>query len=190
MSHPTPMTVRKRMAPKLVLLASLVFPLPLFVPLATWTTPANAQLAGTLSGPKFVETAGTGGLFEMETSALALKKSKNPEVRAFAERMTRDHELIMTDLKAAAETADGQITIPTRMDAKHETALERLNAATGTDFDTLYIQIQTQEHDAATAIFASYAMDGDQSALKAFAAKTLPMLKAHLDAIKRLQVKT
>ncbi|MEP9379027.1 DUF4142 domain-containing protein [Aquabacter sp. CN5-332] len=182
-----------RILPRAAVLATLVFPLPLFAPVAPfalWPSPANAQLAGTLSGPKFVEAAGLSGLFEMEASTLALKKSQNPQVRAFAERMIHDHEIIMKDLKAATESADGQITIPGTLDAKHETTIERLNAATGADFDTLYVQVQTREHDAAVGIFAAFEKDGDQTTLKAFAAKTLPMLKQHLDAIKQLQIKT
>lgn len=182
-----------RILPRAAVLAALVFPMPLFAPVAPfalWASPAHAQLAGTLSGPKFVEAAGLSGLFEMEASALALKKSQNSQVRAFAERMTHDHQAIMKDLKAATASADGQIAIPAALDAKHETMIERLNAASGADFDTLYVQVQTQEQEAAVGIFAAFEKDGDQTALKAFAAKTLPMLKQHLDAIKQLQIKT
>ncbi|TCT02411.1 DUF4142 domain-containing protein [Aquabacter spiritensis] len=178
---------------RLAFAATLLFQIPLLGPavsMALLPTAAQAQTRSMLSGVTFVETAGISNLFEMESSALALKKSENPQIRAYAERMSRDHAEIMSRLKSAAAEAYGQIPIPTELDARHEAMIEKLNAAQGTDFDMLYVQLQTQAHHAAVGVYAAYATDGDQSVLKSFAEKTVPVLREHLDAIKAFEVKT
>ncbi|MFG1424126.1 DUF4142 domain-containing protein [Roseixanthobacter liquoris] len=151
---------------------------------------AHAQLAGTLSGPKFVEAAGIADRFEIEAGRLALEKSENPQIKILATRLVADHTHALAELKAAAAKADGQIVVPSTLDPKHEAKIEQLKAATGADFDTLFVQLQTSAHDAAVGIFASFAKDGDQTALKEYAARTLPMLERHFEQVKQIQIKT
>ncbi|OYW34359.1 MAG: hypothetical protein B7Z41_02510 [Rhizobiales bacterium 12-66-7] len=104
--------------------------------------------------------------------------------------MVADHTHALAGLKAAAAKADGQIVVPTALDAKHEVKIEQLKAATGADFDTLFVQMQTSVHDAAIGIFASFAKEGDQTALKDYAAQTLPMLERHFEQVKQIQIRT
>lgn len=151
---------------------------------------ASAQLSGTLSGPRFVETAAIAGLFEIETSKLALARTQEPQIRAFAEMMVADHTRIAASLKRAASDANGEITLPTALDAEHEAMVKTLRAASGRDFDALYVQMQTAAHQQAVGLFGAFAKDGDQTALKAFAADTLPVLQRHLEHALRIQVKT
>lgn len=151
---------------------------------------AVAQSPGTLSGPGFVEAVAIAGLFEIQTSKLALERTQEIQIRAFAEMMVEDHTKIAGQLKHAVAEAKGEITLPTTLDAEHEAILQKLRAASGRDFDALYLQIQTTAHQQAVGLFGAFANDGDQTALKAFAAKTLPILQGHLAHVLRLQVKT
>ncbi|OYX13834.1 MAG: hypothetical protein B7Z15_05970 [Rhizobiales bacterium 32-66-8] len=172
-----------------LLVSSLLVAVPAVAPMLA-PTPAQALLSATLSGPAFVESVGVLNMFEIAASELALKKTSTPEVRAFAEKMIAEHRALQEQVRAAVIEARGEFTVPSVMDAKHETALERLNGATGKEFDTLFIQTQTQVHNAALSLFSAFAKDGDQSALKAFAAQALPALNAHLDTLRTLQIKT
>lgn len=151
---------------------------------------AQAQMAGTLSGPKFVEAAGIADRFEIEAGRLALEKSDSSQIKILATRLVADHTHALAGLKAAAAKADGQIVVPTTLDAKHEAKIEQLKAATGADFDTLFVQMQTSVHDAAIGIFASFAKEGDQTALKDYAAQALPMLERHFEQVKKIQIRT
>ncbi|GGF73528.1 membrane protein [Azorhizobium oxalatiphilum] len=156
-----------------------------------WSPPtATAQLTGTLSGPRFVETAGVAGLFEIESSKLALERSKSPEIQKFAQEMVDDHTKIAADLKRAATSANGDVPVPSALDAEHEAMIRKLKAATGTDFDTLYVAMQTTAHEEAVGLFGAFAKDGDQTALKSFAADTLPILQKHLEHVRMIQLKT
>lgn len=182
------LSANRRAAPAFVLAAVLSFGVTLAM---FWAPPpATAQLTGTLSGPRFVDTAAVAGLFEIETSKVALERSKNPEVRKFAQMMVDDHTRIAANLKKAAAAASGDITVPSALDAEHEAMLAKLKTANGTEFDTLYVQAQTTAHEQAVGLFGSFAKDGDQSGLKAFAAETLPILQKHLEHVKMIQLKT
>ncbi|MFG1426669.1 DUF4142 domain-containing protein [Roseixanthobacter glucoisosaccharinicivorans] len=151
---------------------------------------AQAQLAGTLSGPKFVEAAAIADRFEIEAGRLALEKTESPQIKILATRLVADHTHALAGLKAAAAKADGQIVVPGSLDTKHEAKIEQLKAATGADFDTLFVQMQTRAHEAAIGIFASFAKEGDQTVLKDYAGQTLPVLERHLEEIRQIQIRT
>ncbi|MGU3493894.1 DUF4142 domain-containing protein [Xanthobacteraceae bacterium A53D] len=184
----TMLNANKRAVPAFLIAALLSFGVTTAV---VWSPPqAEAQLTGTLSGPRFVETAAIAGLFEIETSKIALERSSNPEVKKFAEMMVDDHTRIAANLKIAAKAADGDMKVPDALDSGHDAVLRKLKAATGADFDTLYVQIQTTAHEEAVGLFGAFSKDGDQSALKAFATETLPTLQKHLEHVKMIQLKT
>ncbi len=134
----------------------------------------------------FVTKAGRAGMFEVKASQLALKKSKNPEIIAFAKEMIADHTAAAAGLKTAAK-AD-KIYPPKVLDKDHQGKLNDL-AKKGDDFDTAYINAQVDAHNDAVSLFDDYAKNGEDKSLKAFAGKTLPTLIAHRDHIDALDKK-
>ncbi len=152
--------------------------------------PALAQQTGTLSGPTFAEAAGMLARFEQQAGDLARGRSGREDIRAYAEGSSSAYQAMLVDLRAALGRADGVITVPDALDGKHETLIERLKTARGTDFDALYVQAQIEALNAAAGIFGAYARDGDQTALKAFADKHLTFLTQQLEAARNLQIKT
>jgi putative membrane protein len=137
------------------------------------TAPTDAQT--------FAEVAASSNLFEIESSQLALEQATNDEVRAFAEQMIEDHTLAGENMKAAAE-ADG-ITPPAAKMEKEQSKLEELQSAEGEAFDQAYLTAQTAAHDEAVALFETFSTEGQESALRTFAAETLPTLQAHQTAV-------
>lgn len=154
------------------------------------SAPAVAQLRGTLSGPSFAESAGLFARFEREAADLARTRSGREDIRAYAEKGAPTYDAMVSDLRAALARANGVITLPSALDGRHETMIERLKTARGTDFDALYVQAQIDALNAAAGVFGAYARDGDQSALKDFAEKHLPFLNRQLEAARNLQIKT
>lgn len=156
---------------------------------AVSASPALAQLKGTLSGKAFVEQAAVSSLFEIEAAKLALSKSQAAPIRAFADQMIKDHEAMSAELKTAVQDARGEFTIPTQLDPKHQQMLDQLRAAsTGADFEAAYARSQVNAHEAALGIFTAFARDGDQTALRDFAGRQLPVLQMHFDHAKQLKV--
>jgi putative membrane protein len=68
--------------------------------------------------------------------------------------------------------------------------LDKLNTLSGADFDKQYASDMVSGHDSTVSLFESVAGNSAADAeLKAFAAKTLPTLKAHQTTIKDIQSK-
>lgn len=130
----------------------------------------------------FVNQAAVGNLFEIQTSQLALTQASDATVKQVAQQMVTDHTNADAQLKSAV-TAQGNVTVPTALDQPHADMLAKLQAATGTDFDTLYSQMQTQAHIEAVGLFSGYASAGADGALKDFAAATLPTLQHHYEMV-------
>ena len=131
----------------------------------------------------FVDKAATAGTFEVESSELALKMSKDADVKKFADTMISDHGQANTELETLAK--EQGLTVPAKLDGKHATLIEELGKA-GTQFDAPYVKAQLEGHAEAVKMFQQYADNGDNKALQTFAVKTLPTLKMHLDMIERL----
>src|SRR3954466_14171588 len=85
------------------------------------TSPVPAPVAVT-SAAEFVPTATSSNLFEIESSRLALQRSRDPEVRRFAQQMIRDHNAASRRMTSVVRRA-GLPTPPPSMNAKHQQML-------------------------------------------------------------------
>jgi putative membrane protein len=141
----------------------------------------GAATAAKMSANDFAEQASVAGMFEIESSKLALQKSKNQKVREFAQKMVTDHQKADTKLKQVHPKG-----IATGLDEEHSKTMDRLRAADADTFDKAYIAEQTTAHQQAVELFGGYAAGGDDPKLKAFAQETLPTLKQHLAHVKTL----
>lgn len=124
----------------------------------------------------FVEKAAASGMAEVELGRLALMKSRDDNVREFAQRMVNDHTKANQELATIAK-AKG-IEPPKSLDPEHQSHLKMLRAKDGADFDAAYSEHMNMDHSKAISLFegASKSEDGD---LAGFAKKTLPTLKEH-----------
>jgi len=145
-----------------------------------------AIAAAAVSSQDFVKTAGIAGMFEIESSKIAQTKSKNSDVKSFADRMITDHTKAAEELKAAAQAGGNKYEVPTALDPDHQKMIDELNTADESKFDAAYVRMQLRGHKDAVALFDSYSQQGDDPNLKSFAAKTLPTLKEHLDMVSRI----
>ena len=130
---------------------------------------------------QFADMAGSSNMFEIESSRVALEKASSEEVKSFAQHMIDDHGKAGEDMKAAAQ--DDGITPAPGLQPAHQAKLDELSALEGEAFDTAYIAAQVAAHDEAVALFEGFSTQGEDSALKAFAANTLPTLHQHREEI-------
>jgi putative membrane protein len=127
---------------------------------------------------KFVQGAASGGLLEVKSSELALKKSTSPDVKKFAQRMIDDHTKAHKELLAVVKRKG--MEPPKDLMPLHQALLDRLTKAGAGDFDKEFWTSQLAAHEEAVALFEAEAKAGQDVDLKAFATKTLPTLKEHL----------
>jgi putative membrane protein len=143
-----------------------------------------------VSQPKatdFVPKAAASDMFEIESSKLALKMSKNADVKAFAKMMIDMHTKSTADLKAAIMASGQAITPPAALPDDMQKKLDDLKASK--DFDTDYLKDQADGHQSTLDVVQAYANNGDVPQIKQFAVDLAPVVQDHLTKVKALQDK-
>jgi putative membrane protein len=131
----------------------------------------------------FVNKAAIGGMFEVDSSKIAQDNAKDQQVKDFSKRMISDHGAANAKLQKIA--GEQKLQVPTHPDAEHKSDLERLQSTTAS-LDQPYVEMQRKAHADAVSLFEAYAKEGDNPALRSFAAETLPTLKMHRDMIEKI----
>lgn len=138
----------------------------------------NGAAAGPADAAGFANAVAAADLYEVESARIAADKSGNAEVKAFAGHLRSDHEQSTADLKSAAGAS---IAVTPRLDSGQQAMLDRLKAASGAEFDRLFVEQQKAAHRKALALLQGYAGNGGNPALKAFAGKAASAVQGHLD---------
>lgn len=148
---------------------------------------ANAVTSvGTDSAENFLGDAAEAGMAEVEMGKLAAQKAANAEIKKFGQMMTTDHTKANTELKVLA--AKKNIALPGDIGSLRST-VDGLSKLSGADFDKEYVDEMVDGHETDVAAFEKQASSAKDPDVKAFAAKTLPTLKRHLEMIKAIQAK-
>jgi putative membrane protein len=142
--------------------------------------------ATTSSADSFLKDAAQGGAAEVEMGKVAVANAQNPEVKKFGQMMVDDHTKAGNELKELAGKKN--IAVPADI-GSHKSMLDKLKGLKGADFDKEYVSEMVSDHETDVAEFEKQAANATDPDVKAFAAKTLPTLKKHLDAIKAIQAK-
>lgn len=146
---------------------------------------ATGGIAVTSDDAKFATTAANGGMAEVALGKLALTKSSSASIKEFANMMVMDHGKANDELMAIAKSKN--ITLPGTVDEEHQKKMDDLSKKTGKDFDKAYVDAMVDGHKKTLDLMNSEAKDGKDADLKAFAAKTAPVVQTHLDAINKIQ---
>ena len=141
----------------------------------TTTTPVSS------TDRQFIMEAASGGMMEVEAGRLAEQNATHPRVKNFGTMMIRDHSNANNELRALATSKN--ITLPDTMMAKHRQHLEMLRTKTGKAFDRSYISMMNTDHSEDINKFQVAANNAQDVDIKAFANKTLPVLRMHKDSV-------
>ncbi|MGB8167922.1 MAG: DUF4142 domain-containing protein [Chthoniobacteraceae bacterium] len=165
-------------------LAALTFTSPALF--AADEKPAKAGAAGKLAAKdeKFVMDAAQGGMLEVRLGEVAKQKATRQDVKDFGSMMTMDHGKAGEELKGVA--AKVGVTLPTDLDAKHKAKVDKLEKLSGADFDKEYVAEMVKDHEKDAKAFEDAANNAQNPDVKAFAGKTLPVIKTHLEKIKAM----
>jgi putative membrane protein len=136
------------------------------------------------SDPDFVTMAAVGGMAEVELGKLAHDKAAAADVKKFGEQMVADHTKANEKLKAVARSAG--LTVPTKLDAKHQAEYDRFRKLSGAEFDKAYVEHMLKDHEEDVALFKQASKEAKDAALRQFAADTLPTLEHHLEMVRKL----
>ena len=147
---------------------------------------ASAASAADLSAKDktFVSKAAQGGMTEVALGKIAEKNAASADVKAFGAMMVTDHTKAGDELKAVAAKIGA--TVPAKLNKKHQEMVDEMTSMSGAAFDKHYVAGMVKDHEKTIADFEMEAKDGENADLKAFAEKTLPTLKMHLEKIQAI----
>ncbi len=128
----------------------------------------------------FAQQAAASGLFEVESSRLAMDRSNQDGIRAFARQMVQDHTTGNQRLMALAR-ANGSNPAP-MMTGQQEQMITQLQPLSGRDFDRQYLVNQILAHQETIRLYeaARTSSDPGMQPYREYAAQSLPMLEQHL----------
>ncbi len=155
--------------------------------LAVIVAPVFAANAVSEADKTFVMKAAQGGMTEVQLGQIAADKGTSPDVKSFGSQMVTDHGKANDELKAIA--ASKGITLPDKLDAKHQGMVDKMNGMSGAAFDKAYVDGMVAAHKKDDALFSKEASSGQDADIKAFAAKTDETVKMHLTMIEGIQSK-
>lgn len=148
----------------------------------TGTTYSSTPLAG--SDTTFAKEAASAGLMEVELGNLAQQNAANPRVKNFGQMMVRDHTTANDELKRIAMAKN--MMLPDSMMKKHRDHVESMRKMTGKAFDNHYMDMMVKDHTEDVQKFEKASTGATDTDLKAWAGKTLPVLRTHLDSAKAI----
>lgn len=161
---------------------------------ANTSVPANTMHGATNSSgadadetKDFLTEAAQGGMAEVELGKMAVTKAASPDVKKFAQMMVDDHTKANTELKELAQKKGVQL--PAETDSSHKSTMEDLRNLVGADFDKEYVEDMYDDHKHDVAEFEEQSESASDPDVKTFAAKTLPVLRKHLEAIEAIRSK-
>ena len=128
----------------------------------------------------FVLKAAAGGTMEVELGYLAQQKAQDSRVKAFGSMMVRDHTKANKELMDLASAKS--ILIPSKLPEEIQEHIAEMKKLGGAEFDKHYISMMTDDHKDDIDQFEMAAKDLKDKEIQAYAAKTLPVLKMHLDS--------
>ncbi|WP_027798479.1 DUF4142 domain-containing protein [Paraburkholderia dilworthii] len=146
---------------------------------------SDAPAGGTKLSPadqQFIQDASKSDATEIAASRIALKNSRDPRVKKFAQQMIADHTKLSRSMAALA-AKKGLATTPSADSA----LVGKLQTLKGQQFDEAYMeQLGLEAHQRAVDLFQQESQSGTDSQLKAAAARALPIIKHHLEMAQQL----
>ena len=156
-----------------------------------FSTSGFSQNTPSLTDPEVASVAVVANQIDISYAEIALKKSKNKEIREFANRMVTDHNAVIqqaVDLvtKLSVTPKDNAISESLLKDAKKTKS--RLRRAGKNKFDKLYIDNEVAYHKAVIAAVNDLLIpESENKELKGLLEAVLPALETHLEHAEMVQ---
>ena len=138
-----------------------------------------AQDAAPDSDKTFVMQADEGNSAEIAASQMALKKSRNPEIKSYAQQMITDHNKLRADMTPIATQLG--VTAPQPLNEEHKAEAKRLASLSGKDFDMEFVKAMDMDHHKTLTMFKSKADSTQNADLKTALTGAIPVVQQHAE---------
>lgn len=159
--------------------------------IATLFAASLAAHAADLNDPQIATVALTAHQIDIDRGNLAVKKTKNAEVKQFAEQMVKDHgdgkaEVLGLAKKLNVTPQESDVTKSLKDQAKQ--SMKKLHGEKGAAFDKDYIDTEVAYHQAVIDAVNKVLIPGSKNAeLKSALTNAVPTFEAHLAHAKNVQ---
>ncbi len=146
-----------------------------------------------LTDPEIASVAVTANQIDINYAKIAQGKSKDPEIKSFAEMMIKDHQSVID--KAVALVKKLNVTpkdnaLSKKLNSDAEATKKMLSAKSGVEFNKAYINNEVNYHKAVRDVIQNTLIPQAQNAeLKALLEDVLPVVQTHLDHAQMVQDK-
>ncbi len=138
----------------------------------------DAAAASSAEPKDFIRKAFLANEFGIAASQVALAESKSPATKDAAKKILSDGMKERQDMIAAIQKATSDMHFDQTWDDKYKQMLADLKSAPeGKAFDAKYVELQGTVSDQSASLFSQYAQNGTDTAVKTFAAATLPTIQ-------------
>jgi len=136
--------------------------------------------AATPGAQEFVTAVAGSDLYEIESGKIAQEKATAADLKTFGQMLVTDHTKSSEQLKAAVAKTPSAPTPPATLPADLQAKIDALRAASGAEFDRLFVEQQTEGHRKTLDTLKAYSTGGDQPPLREFATNAQTVVEAHL----------
>ena len=171
---------------RLLLAAASAATLAACAPMAPMGGPMGAPMGGPMGSPmmptnamEYGRMAAASDMFEIQSGQIAAQVSLSAETRQYGQMLVQHHTMTSNEMMAAAR-ASGMPPPPPMLDARKQAMLDQLRSTPASRFDMTFFQMQVTAHQEALALHQTYAARGDMPALRAVAARAVPIVQQHL----------
>ncbi|HEY8048248.1 MAG TPA: DUF4142 domain-containing protein [Ramlibacter sp.] len=133
---------------------------------------------------EFMEDAAKGDMFEVQFGQLAASKASDPAVKDLGSTLVQDHTKSSDELKQIAQSKNVKMPDKPSWGQRHE--LSKLGKLSGQKFDQEFARYSVKDHQDDIKKFQKEAGKAKDPDVKAFAEKTLPVLRKHLEMAQKL----
>lgn len=126
----------------------------------------------------FIAKAAYSNISEIKAGQLATDSAITDSVKLFGKMMIQEHLQAEIDLDSVR--IHWNVSLPTTSDPDHQAELTRLQALSGLQFDTSYINSQITDHQNTIALFEDEINNGTSANVRSYASKYLPKIQMHL----------
>lgn len=134
----------------------------------------------------FVKKAADGGMTEVELGKVADKNGEKQEVKDFGKQMVEDHGKANDNLKTVAGKLN--LPVPEKVSPKHQAKIDKMSKMSGAAFDKAYVQDMIKDHEMDIAEFEAADKEVKDADLKKFIEETIPVMKHHLEMVKKIEI--
>lgn len=147
---------------------------------------AQSQGAGAKpTDPQIVGIVVAANKIDIDYAKLALSKSKNKEVRGFAQQMVQDHSTVQKsvfDLAAKLHVTPADSDTSTSLKSQSKETTTKLKALKGKAFDKAYVDNEVAYHTAVINAMTTVLVPSAQNAeLKSAVEGAVPLFQGHLE---------